>query len=145
LYHQTKQISPPETRLIGIIMTTIKAISVEGNLEFENYSHSELFYGILNSFFAKKEEIYDSVSERIGKKLESDIYDPFNIFVSYENEDEIQKEVDFKTLESGYSREITEEGYNISTPTHSMTVFYGSDFGGTECVKQIVTINIESK
>lgn len=122
----------------------IKAVNVEGNYEFNN-NDGELFYHILNLFFNEKEKYFDKVAERIGIKQESEIDDPFNLFQSYENLSEIEDAANSEFNDAGYSRDLIDNGYIINTPNYEMAVEFGSDFGGSECVRQNVIITITSK
>lgn len=123
-------------------MKTIKCIAIEGNLEFENYNDSELVNRIQRDFWDTKDMITRKVGERIGiiKESKDDI---FGFFPLYENDSVIEDEVNSEFSDRGYSKEITIDGYIMSTPNYRMSVSYGKDFGGVECVKEIVTITIE--
>lgn len=130
--------------LKNTIMKTIKikTISIEGNLEFENYNDGELFYRIINSFFNEKDRIIDEISTKIGIREENDLDDPYGLFITYKNQLDINKEADSLLIEKGYSKEITKKGYVITTPNYRMSVSYGEDWGGSECVKQTCVIEI---
>ena len=124
--------------------TTIKCIAIEGDFEFENYSEDELFHHIQHTFVSTHDAIFDKIAERIGIKKESEFYDPFGLFVTYENYSEIEDAANAEFTEKGYSRETRENGYTLTIPNYKMSVTFGRDFGGCECVKQIATIEIEN-
>lgn len=123
-------------------MATIKCLSIEGNFEFENYNDSELVNHIKRDFWDTKDAITRKVEARIGiiKESKDDI---FGFFPLYENDSEIESEVNSEFTKMGYSKEITHDGYIMQTPNYRMYVSYGKDFGGVECVKEVVTISIE--
>lgn len=130
-------------------MKTIKCITVEGNFEFDNSNDSDLVYYIIRKYDNKKDSLYEKTAKRIGEALPGEVeFDEASVLGSilnspkYDNETEIQEVVECEMIELGYEKIVTKNGYTITTPSQTMDVVFGSDFGGSECVKQIATITI---
>ena len=119
-----------------------KALVIEGDYQFNDTEEAKLYNYIINSFFRAREVARKEVTRRIGIVAGESKPLMFGTFKIYSNEAEIGVETAKIFKQNGYLREDFEGGYTITTPEYKMTVSFGEDFGGSECVKQIANISI---